>query len=69
MKPDRYKQVEELYHEALGRTPEERAAFLEQSCRGDEALRGEVESVLGYDERAKQFIETVVLNWTADVKR
>lgn len=63
MKPDRYKQVEELYHEALGRTPEERAAFLEQSCRGDEALRGEVESLLGYDERAEQFIENPPMIW------
>ncbi len=58
MKPERYKQIEELYHSVLGRKPEERAAFLEQSCRVDEALRREVESLLGYDERAKQFIET-----------
>jgi serine/threonine protein kinase len=58
MKPERYKQVEELYHAALGRKSEERAAFLDQSCRGDKALRGEVESLLGYDDRAEQFIET-----------
>ena len=58
MKPERYKQVEELYHSALGRKPEERAAFLEQCCGGDEALRGEVESLLGYDQRAEHFIET-----------
>ncbi len=58
MKPERYKQIEELYHWVLGRKPEERAAFLDQSCGVDEALRREVESLLGYDERAKQFIET-----------
>jgi eukaryotic-like serine/threonine-protein kinase len=58
MKPERYKQIEELYHSALGRMPEDRAAFLEQSCRGDKALRGEVESLLGYEERAEQFIES-----------
>ena len=58
MKPERYKQVEALYHAALGRKPEERLAFLEQSCGGDEGLRREVESLLGYDERAEQFIET-----------
>src|SRR6266542_2129692 len=51
MKPERYQEIEELYHSALGRKPEERAAFLEQSCGADEALRG-------YDERAEQFIET-----------
>jgi len=58
MSPERYKQIEDLYHSALGRKPEERAAFLEQSCGVDEALRGEVESLLGYDEQAEQFIET-----------
>jgi eukaryotic-like serine/threonine-protein kinase len=58
MNPERYKQIEDLYHSALGRKPEERAAFLEQSCGVDEALRGEVESLLGYDEQAEQFIET-----------
>src|SRR5262245_2319643 len=57
MKPERYKQIEELYHSVIGRKPEERAAFLEQSCGVDEALRREVESLLSYDERAKQFIE------------
>jgi len=58
MKPERYKQIEELYHSVRGRKPEERAAFLEQSCSVDEALRREVESLLSYDERAKLFIET-----------
>ena len=58
MKPERYKQVEALYHAALERKPEERLSFLEQSCGGDEGLRREVESLLGYDERAEQFIET-----------
>src|SRR4029450_9793596 len=47
-----------LLHAALGHKREERAAFLEQSCGVDEALRGEVESLLGYDEQAEQFIET-----------
>jgi len=58
MKPERYKQIEELYHSVLGRKPEEREAFLDQSCGMDEALRHEVESLLDYDELAKHFIET-----------
>src|SRR4030095_17171736 len=58
MKPERHKQIEELYHSVLGRKPEEREAFLEQSCGMDEALRHEVESLLDYDELAKHFIET-----------
>ncbi len=58
MTAERYQQIEELYHAALGRQPEERRAFLEQACAGDEGLRNEVESLLGYDERADEFIET-----------
>jgi serine/threonine protein kinase len=57
MKSERYKEIEELYHSALGREPDERPAFLEQACGEDKALRGEVESLLGYDDRAEQFIE------------
>jgi eukaryotic-like serine/threonine-protein kinase len=58
MKAERYREIEELYHEALERTPDERRNFLEQACGDDLALRREVESLLGYDERAAQFIET-----------
>jgi hypothetical protein len=31
MKPDRWKQVEELYHAALNYAPDERAAFLAEA--------------------------------------
>ena len=58
MKGEKYHQLEELYHEALEREPDERRAFLEQACGDDLALRREVESLLGYDERAAYFIET-----------
>ena len=37
------RQIEELYHSAREREPNERAAFLGQACRGDEDLRQEVE--------------------------
>ena len=57
MKPERYSKVEELYHATLEREPNERASFLEQACGEDVALRSEVESLLGYDERAEHFIE------------
>src|SRR5260370_42402529 len=58
MTPERYRQIERLYHEALelpvGR---ERAAFVETACAGDEALRREVESLLGHGE-GNSFLET-----------
>jgi Tol biopolymer transport system component/predicted Ser/Thr protein kinase len=40
------RQIEELYHSARDRGPEERTAFLAQACRGDEELRQEVEQLL-----------------------
>jgi eukaryotic-like serine/threonine-protein kinase len=57
IKPERYRQIEQLYHEALERGAERRGAFLEQACAGDEDLHREVESLLFYDERAEHFIE------------
>jgi hypothetical protein len=58
MKPERYQQIAELYHAALGCEPEARAAFLKQACNGDEALCHEVQSLLGYYSGAEAFIET-----------
>ena len=46
MTPERWKQIEELYHAADTRPPSERAAFLAEACPGDEELRREVESLL-----------------------
>ena len=40
------RQIEELYHSAREREPEERAAFLAQACRGDEELRQELDQLL-----------------------
>jgi eukaryotic-like serine/threonine-protein kinase len=44
--PERWKQVERLYHEARSRPAGERAAFLADACPDDEALRRDVESLL-----------------------
>lgn len=46
MDPERWRQVEELFHAALEREPESRATFLETACRGDQELRSEVESLI-----------------------
>jgi len=46
MTPDRWRQVEQLYHSALEREGDQRAAFLTEACRGDEELQREVASLL-----------------------
>src|SRR6476619_2434221 len=57
MKPERWKQVSDLFQSAIERAPEERTAFLDESCHDDEGLRSEVESLLTSHERAENFIE------------
>jgi eukaryotic-like serine/threonine-protein kinase len=63
MTPDRWRQVEQLYHSALQREPAHRAAFLDEACAGDDDLQREVGSLL--DQSAADFPEESVLDLTA----
>jgi serine/threonine-protein kinase len=58
MTPERWLQIEQLYHAALERAPEDRAAFLAAACAGDEALLREVRSLLASHDSAGSFIES-----------
>src|SRR5215475_13854839 len=57
MKTGRWKKAFDLFQTAVERAPEERAAFLDESCHGDEEMRREVESLLISHQRAENFIE------------
>ena len=48
----------ELYHAALQRPPQARQAFVREACGADEALRDELESLLGFAPAASAFLET-----------
>ena len=48
----RWQRIEEICHEALERSPDERALFVHEACAGDAALRAEVESLLANQSRA-----------------
>src|SRR5215471_11545016 len=61
MDSERWRQIEELYHRALERAPDERVAFVAKACRGDAGLQQEVESLLERAEQARTFLETSVL--------
>ena len=65
MKAERWQQVEQVYHSALAKDASERASFLEEACAGDDALRHEVESLLAYQERSEDFIESPALDVAA----
>ncbi len=50
--------IEEIYYAALEQPPEGRDEFLAEICRDDENLRREIESLLSFEEEARNFIET-----------
>ena len=49
MSPERWRQVESLYHAAVEKNPSARGAFLLQATEGDDELRREVETLLAQD--------------------
>ncbi|MFN0086357.1 MAG: protein kinase domain-containing protein [Blastocatellia bacterium] len=57
MSPERWQQIEDLYHSASDAPRADRAAFLDQACQGDDELRREVVSLLEAHDRAESFIE------------
>ncbi len=54
MDPERWKKITEIFHAALARESGARAAFLADVCSDDAALRGEVETLLSGDARARE---------------
>lgn len=71
MKPERWRQINDLYHAALERDEAARAAFLDEACAPggelDETLRREVESLLESNEEAGEFLSSSALVVAAKV--
>ncbi|HVX65717.1 MAG TPA: protein kinase [Bryobacteraceae bacterium] len=61
MTPEIWTRVKEILHHALALAPAERAAYLDQACAGDAALRAEVESLLASQHEAGTFIDRPVI--------
>jgi eukaryotic-like serine/threonine-protein kinase len=61
VEPELWHRVEDLYHRVLELDESRRAEFIEQSCRDDEVLRREVESLLAHEKAAEHFIESPAL--------
>src|SRR5262245_15691141 len=57
MDKQRWQQIETLYYAALERAPDERAAFLAETCADDSGLRREVEELLRYDGTEGSFMQ------------
>src|SRR5947209_16046336 len=58
MQPQRWQQIDELFHAAIKVEPGERPAFLAEACAGDESLRSEVESLISSHDMNDSFFET-----------
>lgn len=56
MTPERWRQVEELFHSALVRPAEERAVFLNEACGSDQLLRAEIDSLFAAHENTGSFL-------------
>jgi TolB-like protein/tetratricopeptide (TPR) repeat protein len=65
MNPERWKQVEQLYEGAIQRPQDQRNAFLRDACAGDEELRREVESLLGYETETAMVLDRSALEVAA----
>src|SRR5690349_6818160 len=58
----RWRQIEDVYHSALSRPSEARAAFLADACGGDTDLQQRVQSLLAAEEQAGSFLEIAALD-------
>jgi serine/threonine protein kinase len=67
MDPRRWEQIESVYHAAIQRKPEERSAFLDNVCRGDDALRREVDSLLTQEPAVSRFLGAAAVAAAADL--
>jgi len=57
----RWQKIESLLHAALERNLAERAAFLDEACAGDDAMRKEVESLLASSDKVDEFLKSPVI--------
>ena len=65
MEPERWQKIERLCYSALNEEKSARAAFLEQACGGDDALRRAVELLLAQHEKDDNFLESPAMEVAA----
>jgi len=58
MQSEQWQSCTDVFNAAVEQPPDERAAFLERSCNGDDALRRKVELLLKYHDTAGDFIKS-----------
>ena len=68
MTPERWRQLEAVFHEAVELQEEERAAFLAKVCASDRQLREEAERFIAAHERKSSFIDPPGLPETVELR-
>src|SRR5437763_812657 len=63
----RWQRLKEIFKDASRLVPEERAAFLDKNCHGDELLHREVEELLFSFDEAGSFLKLPVIKEVAEV--
>ena len=67
MNPTRWRRVNEIFHAALERDPNHRAAFVHEAAGGDAALEHEVRTLLASHERTQEFLDKPAYAVAADL--
>jgi eukaryotic-like serine/threonine-protein kinase len=65
MTPERWQEIERLYHSARAQSPGDREDYLKKACAGDESLFREVFSLLSSRSEAEGFIEAPAMEVAA----
>ena len=60
MTPERWAQIEAVFHRAAESDPEHRVAVLEQACGNDSELRAQVEALLSSDKGARSRVRAAI---------
>src|SRR5215813_3787534 len=66
MEPERWQKMERVYYSALNEEKSSRAAFLEQACGKDQALRRAVDLLLAQHEKDDNFLESPAMEVAAE---
>ena len=67
MTPERWQKIIDLADAATELGIEERAAFLDKGCAGDDAMRSEVESLLASDQQNQSRFEVPAFGIAAEI--
>jgi len=65
VEPERWREIERIYHEALEQDASRRAAWVKQAAGGDESLELEVRSLLEQSDEKGSFLEERALEVAA----